>query len=94
MNQSDLIKLALGGLAAGACLLGCSKQAKSDSKEPPQTEEGEAGCGGGPTCASCTVPSDCSDVGKGIEPLQDLRVKREQMSKDSKPEEAECKKIS
>ena len=96
MNQNDLFKLALGGLAAGCCLIGCSKETKSADGAPAQAEEGEAGCGGGPTCASCTVPSDCSDVGERKEPKspEDLRLKREKASNDSKPEEAECKTIS
>lgn len=102
MYKCDLLKLALGGLAAGCCLLGQADALSKCSKAPPeQPEAGESKCGGDPntgptTCASCVTPDDCNDVSNCNESGPSgstLRSKRQKAAKVQKPEEAECKKI-
>ena len=101
----NLVKLALGGLAAGICCVSqadamtkCSKNtAVEDLKSAPASDSGEESSGeGGPSCASCTTPSDCSDVSDCSESNaneQEMRAKRQKAVRHQKAEESKCKTI-
>ena len=98
MTNSELLKLALGGLTAGFCLLGqsCYKSPVSAAQKSPSAEEPGTKCSGGPTCASCTVPDDCSDVSDCKESGSsdaEMLMKRQKAARNQKIGESECKKI-